>query len=130
MKRDMEIVRTLLLEIEELDEGQPFELQPGDEDPYTVEQFYYHIKLLIDSGLVIGEFHNYLGGTASVLIKGLSWEGHDFLDAARDENVWIKANQVAEGKGSKLKELPFELIKALLIETGKKMLFGSGTGSV
>ncbi|MGY3717177.1 DUF2513 domain-containing protein [Sutcliffiella cohnii] len=127
MKRDMEIVRALLLEIEEFDNGQPFELHPGEENPYTEEQFYYHIKLLIDSGLVNGEFSNYMGGPPGVFIKGISWEGHDFLDAARDEIVWSKASQVAEGRGSKLKELPFELIKALLIETGKKMLFGGET---
>ncbi|GGB69699.1 hypothetical protein [Fictibacillus barbaricus] len=54
------------------------------------------------------------------LIKGTSWAGNDFLDAARNNKVLIcQTNKEASNKESKFKELPFEVAKALLIQASK-----------
>ena len=86
MKRDMDLIRLLLLQIE--GEEQP-ELQKYDQ-PTRVE----HATLLIEEGLAEGlvqrDHRNVPIGT---VIQRLTWKGHDFLDAARDNTIWNKAKE-------------------------------------
>jgi hypothetical protein len=123
MKRNMEIIKDILLDIEEFHKGKPINLHAGPDDPYTNEEFIYHIKLMIDFGLIDADVHSYMGGHQTATIKGITWAGHDFLDSARNPDVWNQANKEAESKGSKLNDLPIEIVKALLIEASKK-IFG------
>jgi hypothetical protein len=47
----------------------------------------------------------------------LTWEGHDFLDAARSETIWKKVmNKVKDSTGT----VAFEVLKALLIAASKE----------
>ncbi len=50
-----------------------------------------HVRLLLDAGLVRGELTHFIGGRISFHVSGLTWNGHDFLDAARDTTIWTKA---------------------------------------
>ena len=51
----------------------------------------------------------------------LTWEGHEFLDAARDQGLWdrVKAAGSDHAVG-----MSFELMKVFLIELPKNTLFG------
>ncbi len=75
MKRNIELVRLLLLKVE----GE----QPPDLDAFTDEQVRYHFALLSDAGLVRASSNGYLSGP-----KSLTWKGHDFLDLSRNPTVW------------------------------------------
>lgn len=85
MKRDMELIRLSLLEVEG-------EEPPPDLSAYSEEQKVYHMTLCIEAGLVHGEIvtdgNGYPAGTAAIR---LTWNGHEFLDAARNDTVWKKA---------------------------------------
>jgi Hypothetical protein (DUF2513) len=120
MKRDLELIRRLLLETEELYKGSPISLGPNEDDEFTNAEIQYHLRLMGESGLI-----NYSDYTTKdgplYMIKGLTWSGHDFLDAARNDKVWDEAKVEAEKKGSKFKDLPFEIAKALLIQVSKNM---------
>lgn len=54
----------------------------------------------------------------------LTWEGHEFLDAAREDTRWNKAKEVAAKTGS----LTFSMLKEVLVqlsaEAWKKILLG------
>jgi hypothetical protein len=50
------------------------------------------------------------------LAGGLTWEGHEFLDAARDDTRWSKAKKLVQEKGG---SLMFEALKAVLVQTLK-----------
>lgn len=84
MKRDMELIRLQLLRVE----GEQPEPNLA---PYTEEQRIYHMALCIEAGLVDGVVRkNEIGepnGTAAIR---LTWKGHEFLDAARNDTVWRK----------------------------------------
>jgi hypothetical protein len=87
MKRDFELLRKLLLDIEGAE---------VDFSPYTAEQILYHKALLLEAGLAEGPKPRYSSRKFSeipikVIIRKLSWEGHDFIDAIRDEGRWQKA---------------------------------------
>jgi hypothetical protein len=85
MKRDMELIRVSLLEVER-EEPAP------DLSGYTQDQKVYHMALCIEAGLVDGEIvkdgNGYPAATAAVR---LTWKGHEFLDAARNDTIWRKA---------------------------------------
>lgn len=85
MRRDWNLIRLLLLQIES---GEA----PPKLGEYTDDQKLYHSVLLIESGLAHGIVA--LGQTGEPIgttIQRLTWSGHDFLDATRNESIWNKA---------------------------------------
>jgi len=101
MKRDMDLIRLLLLHHEGA--------TPVDLSGYSTEQIIYHNALLVDAGLVRGaKTFNW----RAVNVTGLNWAGHDFLDAARNESVW---RQMKDKLKKSALELPIDLIKEILI---------------
>lgn len=85
MKREMELIRAILLAVE------------SDEDPsklegYDANTIKYHKILIIERELVRGSVQDTIGNKLKmpthVDIESLTWEGHEFLDAVRDASVW------------------------------------------
>lgn len=98
MKRDLELIRKMVLAIEDAPSGwAPRDLKI---DGYTDEQIGYHAYLIIDAGLAKGQDASTLGSQSPVgFISRLNSAGHDFADAARDETRWRKAMGVVQEKG-------------------------------
>lgn len=114
MRRDMDLLRLLLLKLEELDEDGQSIWQLSDEDlqfpGYTYDQAYYHFQLAVEAGLV-----DDAGGTLSaVLFRRLTWAGHDFIDAVRDDEIWKKTRQGAGAAGGFSIELLKDLAKGFI----------------
>jgi len=87
MKRDWELVRELLLEIEDLDKGHHF--FPLRRDGHSSESVAYHLHLLENAGLVECADHRPLSGELVRIGKSLTLTGHDLLDLIRDEQLWL-----------------------------------------
>jgi hypothetical protein len=107
MKRDMELVRTILLQVENDDRSLDIE---GYESS-TVEK---HFELLVEAGLLKANIKH--TGDGSLIFLGtprLSWEGYEFLDAARNDTIWKKAKKTLEGTTS---SISFAVLKALLTQ--------------
>jgi hypothetical protein len=89
MKRDFDLIRRILHDIEKLPAGESLQglEYSNDYDQETVDA---HVELLIKKGLIEGEI---LGGTGGSMtrVTGLTWTGHDFLDATKDDTIWAKA---------------------------------------
>ncbi len=100
MKRDLDLIRKILQIVEECDNpnGIGGKLTvPGYDDSFVS----YHIKLLMDAGLVEAVDACTLGPNGYLFIpKNLTWEGHEFLDASRDEKIWKKAKEWVIKEGS------------------------------
>ena len=92
MKRDPELIRKILFEVEECPADKHidgFEFDGYDE--YTVA---LHAELLIEAGFLDGEVTHFISGEPpSVIVRRLTWPGHDFIDAVRDETVWKKIRE-------------------------------------
>jgi Hypothetical protein (DUF2513) len=120
MQRDMDIIRDLLLWVES---GRSHELPPAA----SREQLAYHAQLLIDAGLAEGSVH-YAGRRGTRVpdafhIERLTWAGHDFLDAARDDTVWGHAKEKILKPGA---SWTFELLKETLKSLAKQQLARMG----
>jgi hypothetical protein len=87
MKRDMDIIRLLLLQ------------QESGEDPpelakYDVKLVVYNCALMLDAGFIEGEvISDASGSPAAAVIIRMTWAGHDFLDSTRDPTIWNKAKE-------------------------------------
>lgn len=93
MKRDMDLIREILLKIESCEDPWGLEKHPTIES-YSASQIGYHIKLLVDAGLVEGHDVTSLGSLHPEFMSlNLTPEGHDFLSAAQDNSIWQKAKE-------------------------------------
>jgi len=112
MTRDWELVREILVKLEEKNDTKGG-LRPEEFQSHSREVVSYHIKLLIQAGLVEGKCSEALGAPLYCFADSLTWEGHTFLDNIRNDNVWNKVKTVLKNKGI---ELTFESIKIAALE--------------
>ena len=119
MKREMELIRQILLEIEKrpYDQGLIDLEIPG----YTSSQVSYHVLLLKDAGLIEAiDFSTFAGPDWRP--SRLTWQGHEFLDASRDEGRWQKALDIMKDKAG---VIAFDVLKELLIQLMRNSVFGA-----
>jgi len=109
MKRDMDLARQILIDFErELKWPEGGCIVP--DDPLRS----YHLHLLIQAGLLEGSEYQVLGGAPPrFLITGLTWQGHEFLAAAADQDRWSRFKKSA---GTTLSSIPFPVITRLLTD--------------
>ena len=108
MKRDMDLIRDILIEIEAHNDW-PAGAMITPEDASKR----YHLHLLLEAGLVEGKEHHFVGGPIRFSVDGLTWAGHEFLAATSDQNRWNKFKQLV---GGGLASLPFPVITKLLAD--------------
>src|SRR5690554_220411 len=110
MKRDLDLIKTILLEVE--NSPSPTEWVEFDYSGRSEEEVSYHIKLLSQAGLIeaddIGSLGQFLWKA-----KSLTWQGHEFLDAARNDTVWNKVKSTVTKQGG---SVPFSVLADLLKE--------------
>ena len=122
LKRDMDLCRLVLLHVEE----KPYDgwgrgkddLPDAGVDTATL---YYHVKLLNQAGLLEAHYIDRSDGDMW-LPTSLTWQGHEFLDAARDNKNWERAKQA----GSKIGGFSLDIIKSLLIGSLKEQARNAG----
>jgi hypothetical protein len=120
MKRDMDLIREILMSIAAYPNSTPYLLElvfPG----HSKDQVSYHCRLLLDAGLIDAHCYAANKGPDDWVIKGLTWAGHEFLEASRDNTRWNKAKKIiAEKTGS----LSFEILKSILMDLMKGAISG------
>ncbi len=121
MKRDMDLIRDLLIKIE--GGQQTFETMSSEmasilrTSPETsmseeeADRLRGHLDLLEQGGFIEIEAR---AGAGSYWIKGLTWQGHDFLDSVRDPKIWEKTKKGVEGAGGFTVDLLKDLAKGLV----------------
>lgn len=115
MKRDMELIRKILLFVESIESTTQFELLKID--GYSFDAICHHVELLIGQGLLRAELVEEDYDGISIGADAMTYEGHDFLDAARNDTIWRKAmDKVAGTTGS----VSVDVLKAILADLGKK----------
>lgn len=101
MKRDMDLIRRIMLDLEKLDEnGNGPTLQYDD---VSIVDIVYHMELLNEHGLIEAEIIKSDGDPKSNLaaFERITWKGHDFIDNAKSETVWQTTKRnIADTVGS------------------------------
>lgn len=115
MKRDMDLIRKILLALEDWSEyslpARTINYQL-EKDGYSQEVVSYHVWLLADAELVVTTPEQEDDWWFPVY---LTWSGHEFLEAIKDDNRWNKVKKAMNGAGGFVyevgKQVALELLK-------------------
>lgn len=105
MKRDMDLARTILMQVEAAPNfNHPIRLSL---DGYDAAVINYHVKLLAQADLLEAKSP----GQDQWFPLALTWQGHEFLDAARDDKNW----NTAKGLLAKAGGFTLDVFKSVLV---------------
>ena len=93
MKRDIELMRKLLLEIEK-SPASGIDARSLHIESRTEIEIEYNLILMQDARMIEG--YDCKDGTkpATFYVTRITWDGHEFLDAARNDMLWKKAKEM------------------------------------
>lgn len=120
MEKDLDLVRKLLIHLEQKPDDK---MVHGLEiENYSKSQVMYHF-ILMDQACLIRCEREVSSSTSDRIIKvypfSLTWEGHEFLEASRNEARWNEAKKIVKEKSG---TLSFDLLKAILLALAKKSI--------
>lgn len=115
MKRDMDLVRDILLMVEKADRALT------SDDMHKLKQsdslIDYHVELLTQHKFLDAEItHDWNNDIVGLNIAGLTWEGQDFLEGMRNPTLWEKVKSTLKESGT---SASFEVIKFACVEVAK-----------
>lgn len=85
----------------------------------TDDEIHHHLALMIEAGLIRGEVSKSMGqDVPAVLVSGITWNGYEFLDDARESGRWQTAKSVAASAGG----IGLDVLKQVLADLAKKSL--------
>jgi hypothetical protein len=115
MKRDMDLVRKILLAVEASE--RPLDSSLIRISSYAGEDITEHMRLLNEAGLVEGISAYSVEHRLKWIELRLTWSGHDFLDAARNENLW---NEIMSEVRKQTGAVSFDVLKGLLASAARE----------
>lgn len=124
MKRDLDLIRTILLAVQNaLSEDVTWpelrkavlEVEPPHKPPWEEAHLLEHVRLLVEAKFIEARFDEYYGETGDFSQIRLTWEGHEFIANARNDQVWREVK--AKGR-----DLSFAALKGILVEAVKKLM--------
>lgn len=115
MKRDMGLVRRILMEV--ADSREPLSAELFTDDRHDFQEVAYHFKIMGEAGLLNATLLPGDDGFYAAMATSLTWEGQDFLSAVSNQGVWKKVSMaIAKRTG----DATFDVVKALAVgELGK-----------
>lgn len=97
MKRDLDLVRSILMYVENADD----EVDADDmaTERWPIETVAYHVRLMAHHGLldVSQDVRDMNGGTIELTVAGITWDGQDYLDSIREPKVWGRVKKTLAG---------------------------------
>lgn len=98
MKRDMELIRKILFEIEK---RPPFESATIKITGYDMQAIAYHCEMLYEEGYIKEYYATTCDNFDGVLyfgVQDLTWQGQDLIETIRNDTVWKKTMKTIEEK--------------------------------
>ena len=116
MKRDIELIRQLLLKLEDqkIVPNLTRSLRPADLqiDGYDIDVIVLHLDMLTNSPYLK---NSKIDTGGNLLFMGISWEGHELIDAIREKDVWKETLENARKNGStETISFIFEIAKSVI----------------
>ena len=94
MKRDLDLIREILMAVEQKEGWKP---EPVHLEGYDDQTVAYHAILLVEAGLCVGGTRGPDKKKFPIdpvgAIARLTWDGHEFLDSARDDTSWNRIKE-------------------------------------
>lgn len=97
--RDVDLIRDILGRIEsdsQMDGTREFYFNTAEEfglPDRSSDELVYNFSLLVEAGFVDGEACAVL----PIIVRRLTWSGHEFLDSIKDAGIWEKTKERIKG---------------------------------
>lgn len=125
MKRNWDTIREILTKLEDVIPEEDC-LQLSGFPIERASEISYHMELLLEAGLVKGQLLEEFGSDSEdFLVTRLTWDGHEFLDAIRNDTVWQKTKKSFVSGGI---SMTFDLVKSVAAEIAVTYLKSSVGG--
>lgn len=118
MKRDLDLIRALLVEFEGLPLDGAVSAREVAVEPWSSDQIIYHCFLMQQSALIDARDASTMGGK-NILVLSLTSAGHDYLDAVRSDTIWNKVKSQAAAQGL---SFTLDMAKTMAVFYGKQIL--------
>lgn len=118
MKLNPDCFRDILIAVEKLPvDNKSLGLDvPG----YSVEEIFYHLHMIDDAGYIVMKFIPVSGDPYMFHIDRLTYQGHEFLEASRDNDAWDHVKSIMAKGGS----FVLDVAQAILTDYLKKRYLG------
>lgn len=99
MTRDLELIKQILLKLEERESCSPEEIEI---DGYEADAIAFNCILLQEAGFITGEMNDERGGGELIAAwpARITWNGFEFLDLSRNKDAWNKTKGFLKEKGA------------------------------
>jgi uncharacterized protein DUF2513 len=127
MKRDMDLVRKILFKMEKQERFSYYsDYNPVKIDGYQRDLIVYHMKIMSQAGLLhVDLMERPLTPDTPVPVGielpkiydsyySISWEGHEFLDASRDNKHWENAKAALAKAGGFVAPVAMQLLTSYI----------------
>lgn len=103
MKRDMDLVRLILLRAQERDYGS-ISADEFEKEGYSERMVAQHFQIMEEGGLLLASLLDLPehGGVQKGRIPRLTWQGQEFADAVQNASIWAGAKQKVLSAGGAL----------------------------
>jgi hypothetical protein len=118
MKRNWDLIREVLIRLDEKG-PEKHALRAEDFDEERHHEVAYQVELLKEAGLVDAQIMKAASGPPDFLALRLTWEGHELLDAIRNDTVWKRTKESFLTKGL---SMTFELVRSVAISIATEFL--------
>ena len=120
MKRDWDLIREILLRLEEKGPEAPT-IRATDFGEERRHQAAYNVEILEEAGLIDARMAKSLNAPPDFLALRLTWSGHELLDTIRSETVWTQTKETFVSKGL---SMTFDLVKSVAAGIATDVLTG------
>lgn len=112
MKLDLDLSREILLYLEDIP-------TPNTDivmiDGYSKEIIDYHLNLMNAEGYITLKKQSIHGQSPILFEISLTWKGHNFLDASRNNNLWNLLKEKIKAEGIKITlDIAYEMLVSLI----------------
>lgn len=125
MKRDMDLVRSLLLEIEEKHVGSGRQVDLVGDEGRSRDEVVEHLFMLAEAGFIEARDASHMQARDIVVLR-MTWQGHEFLESVRDPRIWARTKEGANRIGSLSLEVLVDLAKGIARAKAAEFLAGGG----
>lgn len=126
MKRDMDLVRDLLLYFEAKTELAGIHAEDVEIEGYSETQIGLHLNIMAEAGLLICEpFRSSTNPDRfiRIFVFDLSWKGHEYLDTIRDPKIWKRTKSTLGRIGNWSFAIALDIAKSLALSEARKLGF-------
>ncbi|MGY6660916.1 MAG: DUF2513 domain-containing protein [Glycocaulis sp.] len=124
MKRDMDLVRLILIEIEGADTVRTGVTKLAAKLGVEKSAVEHHLTLMEEAGYVQQHISRPLPTGAGIHAGWrLTWAGYEFLESIRDPEIWRNTKAAAKDVGSFAVSLLAQIAKAIVLAKAKELGF-------